>query len=84
MIEIKIINSLGETNEEVPYEMPGSVKFIEVINEVAKKSRIAIENINVAPAGGAALLGNEYQKILSDIVQTYGDTFTLINKGVVG
>ncbi len=84
MIEIKIINSLGEDNEEIPFESPPTTKFFDVIVEIAKKSRIDIENINVAPVGGAALFPNEYQQTLQDIVKSHGDTYTLINKGVVG
>jgi len=84
MVEVIFINSLGPNNDEIPFESPENVKFLNIVKEIIKKSDLKMVNVNVAPVGGAALLQTEYNLPLENIVEQYGYKFTLLNKGVVG
>lgn len=81
---VKFQSTIGKYREEFPIEVPGSVKFQRVVGEVGKKLNLSNESITIHPPGGAALTSTDYNRVVDDIINLYGNRFKIINRGVVG
>jgi hypothetical protein len=76
--------TVGTEHQQIPFETVGTVKFFEVLNEIAKKLNLTAEGIAVAPPGGAALVYTDYQLTVDEVITKYGPYFSIINRGIVG
>ena len=61
--------TVGTEHQQIPFETAGSVKFFEVLNEIAKKLNLSSEGIAVAPPGGAALVYTDYQLTVDEVIK---------------
>lgn len=82
MLQFK--TTVGTEAKEYKFEYPGTVKFRRAVADVSKKLDLAMDNIAIAPEGGAALTHSEYQLTVEEVNQRYGARFLIINKGIVG
>lgn len=86
-MSLQILNftpTVGTYQEEIPFESPGSVKFQNVVQEIGKKLGLALEDIAICKAGGAAMVSSDYILTVDEIIRKYGAKFQIINRGVVG
>jgi hypothetical protein len=76
---------IGTTPMTVPFPVAATLKFMQIVPEIAAKFGITEENLMVAPVGGTPLTGNELIMTIEQIVQKYKTTnFELVNRGIVG
>ncbi len=76
--------TVGTYQEDIPFESPGTVKFQNVVQEIGKKLGLALEDVAICKAGGAAMVSSDYILTVDEIVGKYGSKFQIINRGVVG
>lgn len=81
---LRFTTTVGVKKEEIPFEAPGTVTFQKAVTEVAKRIKLGMESIAIAPHGGAALTEGEYKLTVDEITDRHGTRFAIINKGIVG
>ncbi|MHA2365099.1 MAG: hypothetical protein ACXAC7_14165 [Candidatus Hodarchaeales archaeon] len=84
LVVLKFVETVGANPETYIQEVPRGVQFFKVVGEVAKKTRMPVEDIVISVPGGTALTHSEYNLPVGEITERYGETFTIINRGVVG
>ena len=83
-IKLYFSTVIGAKHNRLPYESPNKIIFREVIVEIAKKLSIDSEQIAISSKFGDVLTKTDFNKTVEVIVEEYGDSFDVINRGVVG
>ena len=84
VIVLKFIATVGAEPETFSQEFPKDVQFFRTISEIAKKLHMPPEDIVVAVPGGTALTNSDFSLTVEEITIRYKNTFTIINRGIVG
>jgi len=75
---------VGPDKEQIPFETPKSLQFLDVASEIAKKLGLNFEAMAICTPGGNTLTVNEFNESVEDIIKKYGTSFEIIDRGVVG
>lgn len=76
---------MGTSPLTVPFPVSPTLKFMQIIPEVANKFGISEENLMVAPSGGTPLTRDDLKATIEQVVKKYNsNNFELINRGIVG
>ena len=84
LIVLTFISTAGSEREKFKQEFPKDVQFYKTINEISKKLNMKAEDIVITVPGGVALTTSELYLTVDEITKRYQNTFTIINRGIVG
>ena len=84
LVVLKFVVTIGAEPETFVQEFPEQVLFFRCIKEIVRKLSLLAEDIVISVPGGSALTNSEYNLTVDEISKRYGDTFTIINRGIVG
>ena len=81
---IYFIIKFGPEKTQIPVPVSPSLIFKDIIPEISKKVGIEAYNISVASVGLYVLTQNDLNKTVREIVESYGNTFQILNRDDVG
>ena len=84
LIVLTFISTAGAEKESFKQEFPKDVQFYRTISEFAKKLNISAEDVVITIPGGVALTTSELYLTVEEVTKRYKNTFTIINRGIVG
>ena len=84
LIVLTFISTAGAEKESFKQEFPKDVQFYRTISEIAKKLNISAEDVDITIPGGVALTTSELYLTVEEVTKRYKNTFTIINRGIVG
>ena len=84
LIVLTFISTAGAEKESFKQEFPKDVQFYRTISEIAKKLNISAEDVVITIPGGVALTTSELYLTVEEVTKRYKNTFTIINRGIVG
>ena len=84
LIILTFISTAGTEKVKFDQEFPKDVQFFKTISEISRKLRMTAEDIVITVPGGVALTNSELYLTVEEITKRYKNTFTIINRGVVG
>lgn len=84
LTKLTFTTTTGVEQETFDFEFPEDVKMMQIVKEVGKKIGLALDAIVLTPPGGSALTSSHYQMNVRDIINLFGKSFTIINRGIVG
>lgn len=84
LIVLTFISTAGSEKEMFKQEFPKDVQFFKTIGEISRKLSLNAEDIVITVPGGVALTTSELYLTVDEITKRYNNTFTIINRGIVG
>jgi len=81
---IYFVNKFGTEKRQVPFPVAPNIKLMDIIPEISKKFGISAQNICVANMGGQVLTNTDLLIPISELVEKFGNTFDIIDRGIVG
>ncbi|TXT63147.1 MAG: hypothetical protein BAJALOKI1v1_780010 [Promethearchaeota archaeon] len=81
---IYFVNKFGSEKKQVPFPVSPNLKLMDIIPEISKKFGILSQNICLANMGGQVLTSSDLMKPIKELVDQFGNTFDIIDRGVVG
>jgi hypothetical protein len=84
LIVLTFIATAGAEKETFKQEFPKDVQFFKTISEIARKLRMSAEDIVITVPGGSALTNSDFYLTVEEVTNRYKNTFTIINRGIVG
>jgi len=81
---IYFVNKFGSEKKQIPFPVSPNLKLKDIIPEISKKLGISSQNISIANMGGQVLTTSDYRKPIKELVDEFGNTFDIIDRGVVG
>lgn len=65
-------------------EAPPTIKFLDVVVDVAKKLNLQLSSISITTSKNTTLTDTEINRTVSEIFNEYGPMYTILDRGVVG
>lgn len=81
---IYFVNKFGTEKKDIPFPVSPNVKLMDVIPEISKKFGINAQNVCIANPGGQVLTQTDLLRPIKEIVEKFGATFDIIDRGIVG
>ncbi|MFW9990152.1 MAG: hypothetical protein ACFFC3_16030 [Candidatus Odinarchaeota archaeon] len=81
---IYFVNKFGSEKKQIPFPVAPNIKLMDVIPEISKKFGISSQNICVANMGGQVLTATDLLRPISELVNMFGNSFDIIDRGIVG
>ncbi len=81
---IYFMSKFGEKKKEIPFPVSPNLKLMDIVPEISKKLGISTQNICIATMGGQVLTNSDLMKPIKELVDDLGNTFDIIDRGVVG
>ncbi|MFW9938053.1 MAG: hypothetical protein ACFFA8_10225 [Promethearchaeota archaeon] len=81
---IYFVNKFGTEKKQVPFPVAPNIKLMDVIPEISKKFGLSSQNVCIANMGGQVLTNTDLLSPIKDIVEKFGNTFDIIDRGIVG
>ncbi|MGV9172897.1 MAG: hypothetical protein ACOC44_18115 [Promethearchaeia archaeon] len=81
---IYFVNKFGSEKKQIPFPVDPNLKLMDIIPEISKKFGVSSQNICIANMGGQVLTSSDLMKPVSELVAEFGNTFDIIDRGVVG
>ena len=81
---IYFVNKFGSEKKQIPFPVNPDLKLLDVIPEISKKFGINSQNICIANMGGQVLTATELGISIKNLVDKYGNSFDVIDRGGVG
>ena len=81
---IYFVNKFGSEKKQIPFPVSPNLKLMDIIPEISKKFGISSQNICIANMGGQVLTSSDLTKPIKDLVDNFGNSFDIIDRGVVG
>ncbi len=81
---IYFVNKFGSEKKQIPFPVAPNIKLMDIIPEISKKFGISSQNICVANMGGQVLTATDLLRPISELVNMFGNSFDIIDRGIVG
>ncbi|NHJ23284.1 MAG: hypothetical protein EAX89_01825 [Candidatus Lokiarchaeota archaeon] len=81
---IYFVNKFGTEKKQVPFPVSANIKLMDVVPEISKKFGISSQNVCIANMGGQVLTNTDLLSPIKEIVEKFGNTFDIIDRGIVG
>ena len=81
---IYFVNKFGTEKRQVPFPVSPNIRLMDVIPEISKKFGILSQNICIANMGGQVLTETDLMTPVIEIVNKFGNSFDIIDRGIVG
>ncbi|MFX1366705.1 MAG: hypothetical protein ACFFCE_06235 [Promethearchaeota archaeon] len=81
---IYFVNKFGSEKRQIPFPVAPNIRLMDTIPEISKKFGISSQNICVANMGGQVLTATDLLRPISELVNKYGNSFDIIDRGIVG
>jgi hypothetical protein len=81
---IYFVNKFGTEKRQVPFPVAPNIRLMDVIPEISKKFGILSQNICIANMGGQVLTETDLMTPVIEIVNKFGNSFDIIDRGIVG
>ena len=81
---IYFVNKFGSEKRQIPFPIAPNIKLMDVIPEISKKFGISSQNICIANMGGQVLTSTDLLSPVRELVDKFGNTFDIIDRGIVG
>jgi len=81
---IYFVNKFGSEKKQIPFPIGPNIKLMDAIPEISKKFGISSQNICIANPGGHVLTATDLLSSVKELVEKFGNTFDIIDRGIVG
>lgn len=81
---IYFVSKFGTEKKQVPFPVAPNIKLMDIIPELSKKFGISSQNICLANMGGQVLTSSDLMDPIKALVDKFGNTFDIIDRGIVG
>ncbi|MBD3214465.1 MAG: hypothetical protein GF311_17770 [Candidatus Lokiarchaeota archaeon] len=81
---IYFVNKFGSEKKQIPFPVSPNLKLMDVIPEISKKFGISSQNICIANMGGQVLTSSDLMKPIGELVEIFGKSYDIIDRGIVG
>jgi hypothetical protein len=81
---IYFVNKFGTEKKQIPFPVSPNVKLMDIVPEISKKFGISSQNVCIANMGGQVLTNTDLLSPIKVIVEKFGNTFDIIDRGIVG
>lgn len=81
---IYFVNKFGSEKKQIPFPVSLNIKLMEIIPEISKKFGISSQNICIANMGGQVLTKTDLLSPVKDLVEKFGNSYDIIDRGIVG
>ena len=81
---IYFVNKFGSEKKQVPFPVAPNIKLMDIIPEISKKFGVSSQNICIANMGGQVLTTTDLLRTINELVEKFGNTFDIIDRGIVG
>ncbi|TFF97437.1 MAG: hypothetical protein EU547_04335 [Promethearchaeota archaeon] len=81
---IYFVNKFGSEKKQVPFPVSPNLKLMDIIPEISKKFGVSSQNICIANMGGQVLTATDLQKPIKEVVEEFGNSYDIIDRGIVG
>ena len=81
---IYFVNKFGSEKKQIPFPIAPTIKLMDVVPEISKKFGISSQNICIANMGGQVLTYTDLMSTVEELVNKFGNTFDIIDRGIVG
>ncbi|MHA2037806.1 MAG: hypothetical protein ACW98X_15330 [Promethearchaeota archaeon] len=81
---IYFVNKFGSEKKQIPFPIAPKIKLMDVVPEISKKFGISSQNICIANMGGQVLTYTDLMSTVEELVEKFGNTFDIIDRGIVG
>jgi hypothetical protein len=81
---IYFVNKFGTEKKQVPFPVSSNIKLMDIVPEISKKFGISSQNVCIANMGGQVLTNTDLLSPIKEIVEKFGNTFDIIDRGIVG
>jgi len=81
---IYFVNKFGTEKKQIPFPVSPNIKLMDIVPEISKKFGISSQNVCIANMGGQVLTNTDLLSPIKDIVEQFGNTFDIIDRGIVG
>lgn len=81
---IYFVNKFGTEKKQIPFPVSPNIKLMDIVPEISKKFGISSQNVCIANMGGQVLTNTDLLSPIKVIVEKFGNTFDIIDRGIVG
>lgn len=81
---IYFVNKFGSEKKQIPFPVAPTLKLMDIIPEISKKFGISSQNICLANMGGQVLTTSDLTTPIRDLIEKFGNTFDIVDRGIVG
>jgi len=81
---IYFVNKFGTEKKDIPFPVSSNIKLMDIIPEISKKFGLIAQNVCIANMGGQVLTHTDLLRPVKEIVEKFGNTFDIIDRGIVG
>ena len=81
---IYFVNKFGSEKKQIPFPVAPNIKLMDIIPEISKKFGISSQNVCIANMGGQVLTTTDLLSSIKELVDRFGNTFDIIDRGIVG
>lgn len=81
---IYFVKKFGTEKKDIPFPVSPNVKLMDIIPEISKKFGLVAQNVSIAIMGGQVLTPSDLVRPIKEIVEKFGNTFDIIDRGIVG
>ena len=81
---IYFVSKFGTEKKQIPFPVAPNIKLMDLIPELSKKFGISSQNICLANMGGQVLTSSDLMSPIRELVESFGNTFDIIDRGIVG
>jgi len=81
---IYFINKFGSEKKQIPFPVGPNIKLMDIIPEISRKFGISSQNICLANMGGQVLTATDLATSIKELVDKFGNSFDVIDRGGVG
>jgi len=81
---IYFVNKFGPEKKQIPFPVDPNIKLLDLIPELSKKLGISSQDICLANIAGQVLTKTDLESSIKIIIEKFGNTFDVIDRGIVG
>ncbi len=81
---IYFVSKFGTEKKQIPFPVSSNIKLMDIIPELSKKFGISSQNICLANMGGQVLTATDLIDPVKVLIEKFGNTFDIIDRGIVG
>jgi len=81
---IYFVNKFGSEKKQIPFPVSPNIKLMDIIPEISRKFGISSQNVCIANMGGQVLTSTDLLSPIKELVEKFGNSFDIIDRGIVG
>ena len=81
---IYFVNKFGSEKKQFPFPVAPNIKLMDIVPEISKKFGVSSQNVCIANMGGQVLTATDMLCSIKELVDKFGNTFDIIDRGIVG